>query len=127
MPSAPGDADRVLAAPTSTWPSTRLLENALHYSPAHTTVTVSCRDGSIEVRDEGAGLAPGEEEQVFERFRRGSAGRAGPKGSGLGLPIARELARRWGGEVTLAPRAGGGASATIALPLCRSFTAPRLA
>ena len=104
-----------------------LLENALHYSPAHTTVTVSCRDGSIEVRDEGAGLEPGEEEQVFERFRRGSAATSGPKGSGLGLPIARALARRWGGEVTLAPRAGGGASATIALPLCRSFTAPRLA
>ena len=50
-----------------------LLENALHYSPAHTTVTVSCHDGSIEVRDEGPGLEPGEEEQVFQRFRRGSA------------------------------------------------------
>jgi signal transduction histidine kinase len=104
-----------------------LLENALHYSPAHTTVTVSCRDASIEVRDEGAGLEPGEEEQVFERFRRGSAGTSGPKGSGLGLPIARALARRWGGEVTLVPRADGGASATIALPLCRSFTPSRLA
>jgi signal transduction histidine kinase len=103
-----------------------LLENALHYSPANTTVTVSCRGGSIEVRDEGAGLAPGEEEHVFQRFRRGSASVAGPKGSGLGLPIARALARRWGGEVTLMPRVDGGATATIALPLCRAFTPSRL-
>jgi signal transduction histidine kinase len=104
-----------------------LLENALHYSPANTTVTVSCHGGSIEVQDEGAGLAPGEEEHVFQRFRRGSAGATGPKGSGLGLPIARALARRWGGEVTLVPRSDGGATATIALPLCRSFTNSRLA
>ncbi|HET6174493.1 MAG TPA: HAMP domain-containing sensor histidine kinase [Gaiellales bacterium] len=104
-----------------------LLENALHYSPANTTVTVSCRGGSIQVRDEGAGLQPGEEVHVFQRFRRGSASAAGPKGSGLGLPIARALARRWGGEVTLMRQPEGGAMATIELPLCRAFTNARLA
>ena len=51
----------------------------------------------------------GEEEQVFERFARGGAGRrTGARGSGLGLPIARELARTWGGDVTVRARDGGG-------------------
>jgi signal transduction histidine kinase len=53
---------------------------------------------------------------VFERFHRGAAGRAGPNGTGLGLPIARELARRWGGDVTLVNRDGGGARATLIVP-----------
>jgi two-component system sensor histidine kinase CreC len=53
---------------------------------------------------------------VFERFHRGSAGRGGPSGTGLGLPIARELARRWGGDVTLANRDGGGVRASVTVP-----------
>jgi signal transduction histidine kinase len=54
---------------------------------------------------------------VFERFHRGRAGRSGAAGTGLGLAISRELARRWGGEVTLARRGGGGVRATISYPL----------
>lgn len=50
---------------------------------------------------------------MFERFHRGHAGRSGPPGDGLGLPIARELTRAWGGEVTTCGRAGGGAIATL--------------
>ena len=53
---------------------------------------------------------------MFERFHRGKAGRAGPSGTGLGLPIARELARRWGGDVELANRSDGGAVARITVP-----------
>jgi two-component system, OmpR family, sensor kinase len=101
------DVDRVLDA---------LVENALHYSPPGTTVTVAARDGGIEVLDEGPGPAEGEEERVFERFHRGSAGRRGPSGTGLGLAIARELARRWGGDVTLERRPEGGAIARVRLP-----------
>ena len=41
---------------------------------------------------------------------------AAPSGTGLGLPIARELAGQWGGEVTLAPREGGGTVAGVSLP-----------
>ena len=68
------------------------------------------------MRDRGPGLADADGESIFERFHRGSAGRGGPSGSGLGLAIARELAREWGGEVTLRNRDGGGAVATITLP-----------
>ena len=69
---------------------------------------------------------------MFERFHRGRAGRAGPAGTGLGLPIARELARRWGGDVELANRPEGGAAARITVPAppregraFRSLTAAR--
>lgn len=103
---AQADADRALDA---------LIENALRYSPSGSEVEVAALADRIEVRDRGAGIAAGEEETVFERFHRGSASREVP-GSGLGLPIARELARVWGGDVTLSPRPGGGAIATLSLP-----------
>jgi hypothetical protein len=65
-----------------------LIENALRYSPSGSTVSVEVGAHRIEVLDRGPGLEPGEEEAVFDRFRRGSAGRRGPSGTGLGLPIA---------------------------------------
>jgi signal transduction histidine kinase len=92
-----------------------LLENALAYSASGSTVTVVCSGGRIEVRDHGPGISADERELVFERFHRGRVGRAGAPGHGLGLPIARELAREWGGEVTLEDRPGGGTAAIIAL------------
>jgi signal transduction histidine kinase len=95
-----------------------LVENALHYSPTGGRVTIACGDGRIEVRDSGPGLAPGEEELVFERFHRGSAGRRGPAGSGLGLAIARTLARAWRGDARLFNHPGGhGAVAVLEFPV----------
>jgi signal transduction histidine kinase len=94
-----------------------LIENALRYSPAGGEVTLAGGDGRIEVRDRGPGLAPGEDELVFERFHRGRAGRQGPPGSGLGLAIARTLARAWHGEARLANRPGGGAVAVLEFPV----------
>ncbi|HEX5194369.1 MAG TPA: ATP-binding protein [Solirubrobacteraceae bacterium] len=101
-----GDVERALDA---------LVENAIRYSPAETTVTIAAAPGRIEVRDRGPGIALSERDRVFERFRRGGAGLMGPPGHGLGLPIARELARGWGGEITISGRPGGGTTATLAL------------
>jgi two-component system, OmpR family, sensor kinase len=100
--AAPADLERTLDA---------LIENALHYGGGEATVVA--RPGAIDVLDDGPGIDPAELEAVFERFHRGTAGRAGPPGTGLGLPIARELMRRWGGDVTLANREAGGTAATI--------------
>ena len=100
------DIDRALDA---------LIENALHYSTAGTAVTLVAGPARIEVRDHGRGIAGDEREFVFERFRRGTAGRAGPSGHGLGLPIARELTRAWGGDVVLEPRPRGGTCAVLDL------------
>jgi signal transduction histidine kinase len=111
-------------APASTWCAAvdldrsidALLENAILYSPRGSSVTIASSPGRIEICDEGPGLAPGEEEGVFERFSRGSAGRRGPSGTGLGLPIARDLTRQWGGDVTLSNRDGAGLRAVIEVP-----------
>lgn len=100
------DLERVLDA---------LVDNALRYSPSDTTITIVSRGAAIDVSDRGPGIGEQERDLVFERFHRGEAGRAGPAGSGLGLSIARELAREWGGDVTVASRAGGGVIATISL------------
>jgi signal transduction histidine kinase len=83
-------------------------------------VTVATRPGRIEVRDRGPGVPADERETVFERFRRGSAGMAGSAGHGLGLAIARELAREWGCEVTIQGREGGGTSAILEIDRDRS-------
>lgn len=96
-----------------------VVENAIHYTPAGGAVLVRARGTAIEVLDDGPGLAPGEEDEVFGRFHRGRAGRTGASGTGLGLPIARELMRAWGGDATLANRSEGGA--------CARLTAPRFA
>jgi signal transduction histidine kinase len=103
--AARADVDRALDV---------LVENALRYSPANTAVRVEARAGRLEVSDAGPGLAPGEEEQVFDRFHRGRAGRGTPGGTGLGLPIARELMRRWNARVWLENRPERGARAVIA-------------
>ncbi|HEV2999695.1 MAG TPA: ATP-binding protein [Solirubrobacteraceae bacterium] len=115
---ARADLDRILDA---------LVENALRYSPPGTDVTIAADGAGLAVSDEGPGIAPGEEDEVFERFHRGTAGRQGPAGTGLGLPIARELARRWQGDVVLRRRDGGGTVARIPLPILdpdRSTVAP---
>lgn len=98
------DLDRVVDA---------LVENSVRYSPEGSNVALAVENGSIIVTDEGPGLADGEEEIVFERFRRGTAGQAVAHGTGLGLAIARDLMRSWRGDVTLANRDGKGVRATI--------------
>jgi signal transduction histidine kinase len=103
---AEADVDRALDV---------LIENALSYAPKGSRVTVSSAPGRVQVSDRGPGLSEQDDDAIFERFHRGSAGRAGPPGSGLGLAIARELAREWGGEVRLANRPGGGTTATLEL------------
>ncbi len=98
-----------------------LIENAIQYSPSGSGVQVAVGPGQIEVMDRGPGLEPGEEEAVFERFHRGSAG-SGTKGTGLGLSIARELAAEWGGSVRVENRDGGGVRAVLELPGSRAVT-----
>ena len=92
-----------------------LIENAIQYSHRGAEVEISVGPKRIEVLDRGPGLEPGDEEAIFERFHRGSAG-AGTKGSGLGLSIARELAGEWGGSVRVENREGGGTRAVLDLP-----------
>lgn len=76
------------------------------------------RTARIEVVDRGRGVAPDDLERLFDRFSRtdGSRDRASG-GAGLGLPIARTLARAQGGDLRLSPTPGGGLTATLELPV----------
>jgi PAS domain S-box-containing protein len=78
-------------------------------------VCVEQRDGDVvlEVSDNGGALSPEEVHRAFDPFYRSSARGAGV---GVGLGVARSVATALGGEVTLAPRPGGGAVITMRLP-----------
>jgi signal transduction histidine kinase len=95
-----------------------LLDNAIRYGER---ATIRVEDGAsglvIRVLDEGPGMTPGELEKAFEPFFRGEASRSRETGgTGLGLGIARNIARAHGGELQLRNRAGRGLEAILTLP-----------
>jgi two-component system sensor histidine kinase KdpD len=95
-----------------------LVDNACKYAPEDTPVWLSGeRDGAVAVlavEDEGGGVPAAERERIFERFTRLEPGR----GLGLGLYIARQLARAQGGDLVAADaRIAGGARFELRLPL----------
>lgn len=93
-----------------------LVDNALRHSASR--VLVEVRDGRVVVEDDGPGIAESDRERVFERFTRLEDGRQRDAGgSGLGLSIAREVARDLGGDVTLTETEGRGVRATFTLPV----------
>jgi signal transduction histidine kinase len=95
-----------------------LLSNAIKFVPPGGTVRVGlARDGkwaSLDVTDDGPGIAPEDVPHVFERFFRGRNVRAG--GSGIGLAVVAGLIEAHGGEVAVANQPGGGATFTVRLP-----------
>jgi signal transduction histidine kinase len=70
---------------------------------------VCCESGGPVVSDDDLALA-------FELFYRGEGAVSAAPGFGLGLPVARALARQYGGDVTIAGRPGGGLAVTLDLP-----------
>ena len=76
---------------------------------------------SIEVEDTGPGIAPGEQERLFDRFYRGS--KRDVEGFGIGLAIVRESVRALGGEVRIESSEGRGTTARIRLPAARAEAA----
>jgi signal transduction histidine kinase len=107
----PGAADTMLE---------RVLDNARRYGQApfrlHATTDGTVR---VVVSSEGAELRPDDVHLAFELFYRGEAAVTSAPGFGLGLPVARALARQHGGELTIEPRAGGGLDVCIELPATR--------
>jgi signal transduction histidine kinase len=102
-----------------------LLSNAEKYSGAskEILVTMQVRDQRAEVRvlDRGLGVPPGCEKRIFEQFYRAHDSlSSGIPGSGLGLTLARQIARAHGGDVTYAPRDGGGSEFVMTLPIAPS-------
>jgi len=95
-----------------------VLLNAVESMPAGGSITVRIRrDGKArvlvaEIDDTGLGLGGKDPEELFQPFATTKA-----KGTGLGLPISRQIAERLGGTLNLADRPGGGARSTLRLPL----------
>jgi two-component system sensor histidine kinase BaeS len=95
-----------------------LLANALRYTPAGGTVSISAtlptagRLVNVEVSDTGAGIAPELLDHLFERFAKSSDSR----GSGLGLAIARHLVEAHGGTISASSQPGRGAQIRFSLP-----------
>ncbi len=92
-------------------------------NPIPTPVSVRTGDGTVyvSVTDTGAGIAPDDLEQIFDRFYRTDPSRSrATGGSGLGLTIARQLAVAHGGALTAESTLGKGSRFICALPTTRA-------
>ena len=113
---ATGDPERVHQVVAN------LLDNAIRHSPADGRVWLSAHGSAperttIEVADEGPGIAPHEAHRVFERFYRTDAARNGRDGgTGLGLAIARWIVDAHGGEIRAEQRHPAGCRMVVELP-----------
>ena len=97
-----------------------LIDNAIKYSPPGGQVSLAAErlnDGTarLTVADTGAGIPPDAREKIFERFYRGDQSRS-RGGFGLGLSLARIVARAHGGDITVDNMVGGGSRFTVLLP-----------
>jgi two-component system, NarL family, sensor histidine kinase EvgS len=127
----PSDSPRQLDALRLQQVVRNLISNAIKYGRGGPIELELIDDGNeqvlrLEVRDRGRGIEPAAMAQVFEPFRSEAVGETS---AGLGLPISRELARLMGGELTLAPREGGGTVARLSVhaPVVAPMTRPAAA
>ena len=97
-----------------------LIDNAIKYSPAGGDVTVQLSTAGqlalVSVRDVGIGIAAEDMDRLFIRFNR-LAPQTDVPGTGLGLYLARELARLHGGDIVAVSKLGEGSEFTLSLPL----------
>lgn len=110
--TARGDADAIERIVLN------LMDNALRHGGDEVTLTVTgaSRNGrtSVRVHDDGPGIPDDQRSRIFERFHRGAARDTG--GSGLGLPIAHELAQAMNGTLELVDHDGSGTVFELELP-----------
>ena len=98
-----------------------LLDNALKYTPARGRIDVEMSSDeavvSIVVRDTGIGISEADQRQIYKRFFRCDESRSQP-GFGLGLSLARAVARAHGGDIGVSSSPGNGSVFMVTLPVC---------
>lgn len=100
-----------------------LLENALRYSPPHSSVRVAVSSNGRErakvvVEDQGPGIGEHELAYIFDRFQRGNSSRTRESGGfGLGLAIAKALVEAYGGTIQAESSLGSGTRMIVELPM----------
>ncbi|MDO8478359.1 MAG: GAF domain-containing protein [Candidatus Rokubacteria bacterium] len=97
-----------------------LLSNAIKFTPEGGRIEVGAalRDGAVEVSvsDTGVGIAPEDQEAVFEEFRQVGASAAKQEGTGLGLALCRKFVELHGGKIWVTSAVGAGSTFTFRLP-----------
>ena len=117
LPSIEGDRDRLIQVVIN------LISNAVKFTPEGSITIVAWHEieggwVQVAVSDTGAGIAEADLDKVFEPFAQASEGRAlGARGTGLGLPICREIVEHHGGRLWLQSRVGAGSTFQFTLPL----------
>jgi PAS domain S-box-containing protein len=108
---------------------TNLLSNAIKYSPEGGTVhlELSCQNGqaTIQIKDEGIGIPPSDQDRLFEVFHRArNVGKI--PGTGLGLSIVKKFVDLHGGQIAVNSQVGIGTTFTVLLPLNSQMSTERL-
>ncbi len=115
LPLVTGDADRILQVVIN------LISNAVKFTAEGAiTCGATLRDGTIvvSVTDTGMGITPADQVKVFERFKQvGDTLTDKPKGTGLGLPICREIVEHHGGRIWVESTLGQGSTFSFTLPV----------
>lgn len=100
---------------------TNLLSNAIKYSPANTTITITCRKEQegviVSVQDQGFGIPEQDIHKLFQRYFRVSANNMDTfPGMGLGLYISAQIVQKHGGSINVTSKEGSGATFSFTLP-----------
>ncbi len=99
----------------------QLVDNALKYSPRNTPIRISAgrqdKEIFIGVHNEGEPLSESESARIFDKFYRGANIRRQAAGTGMGLPIAREILMAHGGNIRLAASSSRGTEFLMTVPL----------
>lgn len=98
-----------------------LLSNAAKFVPRGSGRVVlrllaDANGATVEVQDNGPGVPEEQRQLIFEKFRQGGDGTHRPQGTGLGLPISRQIVEHFGGRMELRPDNGQGACFAFTLP-----------
>ena len=115
LPVITGDRDRLIQVVIN------LVSNAVKFTDGGTITCRAVRQADmlvVSVIDTGVGITPADQPKVFERFKQvGDTLTDKPKGTGLGLPICREIVEHHGGRVWVASEPGKGSTFSFSLPI----------